>query len=137
MDENLVWLTQKTEESKCNKTNFTFFPTHSKCNWTVKKKWLPISTSTPPPPPFHFQSYLPFLAKFLVPQSDSIFGRSYSLFNDGGGGNFQLWFVLRKPPWVTYILVSLLIMRSAIKLVLSVALLNFPVELSLPRSWVL
>ena len=25
-DENLTWLTQKTEESKCNKTNFTFSP---------------------------------------------------------------------------------------------------------------
>ena len=23
LGENLVWLTQKTEESKCNKTNFT------------------------------------------------------------------------------------------------------------------
>ena len=32
MDANLVWLTQKTEEPKCNETNFTFFPTHSKCN---------------------------------------------------------------------------------------------------------
>ena len=26
LDDNLVWLTQKTEESKCNKTNFTFLP---------------------------------------------------------------------------------------------------------------
>ena len=25
-DENLTWLTQKTEESKCNKRNFTFSP---------------------------------------------------------------------------------------------------------------
>ena len=26
-DENVAWLTQKTEESKCNKGNFTFSPT--------------------------------------------------------------------------------------------------------------
>ena len=26
LDENLAWLTQKTEESKCNKPNFTFSP---------------------------------------------------------------------------------------------------------------
>ena len=32
LDENLAWLTQKTEESKCNKGNFTSFHTHSKCN---------------------------------------------------------------------------------------------------------
>ena len=31
LDENLAWLTQKTEEPKCNKGNFT--PSqHSKCN---------------------------------------------------------------------------------------------------------
>ena len=32
LDENLAWLTQKTEESKCDKGNFTFSHTHSKCN---------------------------------------------------------------------------------------------------------
>ena len=26
LDENLAWLTQKTEEPKCNKPNFTFSP---------------------------------------------------------------------------------------------------------------
>ena len=26
LDENLAWLTQKTEESKCSKANFTFSP---------------------------------------------------------------------------------------------------------------
>ena len=26
LDENLAWLTQKTEEPKCNKQNFTFPP---------------------------------------------------------------------------------------------------------------
>ena len=49
-------------------------------NCKVIKKWLPpISTSTPP-----FQSYPPFLAKFLVPPSDSIFGMSCPPFNKGG-----------------------------------------------------
>ena len=32
MDENLAWLTQKTEEPKCNKGKFTFPLTLSKCN---------------------------------------------------------------------------------------------------------
>ena len=32
LDENLACLTQKTEESKCNKAKFTPPPTHSKCN---------------------------------------------------------------------------------------------------------
>ena len=35
LDENLAWLTQKTEEPKCNKGNFTPFSplhTHRKCN---------------------------------------------------------------------------------------------------------
>ena len=32
LDETLAWLTQKTEESKCTKGNFTFFHTQSKCN---------------------------------------------------------------------------------------------------------
>ena len=51
----------------------------------IKKLAPPISTSTPPPPPF--QVYPPFLAKILYPrQSDSIFGRSYASlpFNKGG-----------------------------------------------------
>ena len=32
----IAWLTQKTEGPKCNKGNFTFAHTYSKCNWTVK-----------------------------------------------------------------------------------------------------
>ena len=32
----LASLTPKTEESKCNKGNFTFPHTHRKCNRTVK-----------------------------------------------------------------------------------------------------
>ena len=65
LDENLAWLTQKTEESKCNKGNFTFFYTQSKCYWPVNKK---VET-------------LPFLHQphqdFWYPPSDSILGRSY------------------------------------------------------------
>ena len=35
--ENLAWLTQKTEEPKCNKGNFIPPPLpHSKCNSTLK-----------------------------------------------------------------------------------------------------
>ena len=61
MDENLAWLTQKTEEPKCNKGNFTFPPN---TQWMqFESSNLPVSTSTP-----LFQGYpLPFLAKFLVP----------------------------------------------------------------------
>ena len=29
LDENLAWLTQKTEEPKCNEGNFTPPPTHT------------------------------------------------------------------------------------------------------------
>ena len=36
MDENLAWLTQKTEDLKRSKEKLTFF-THSKCDWTVIK----------------------------------------------------------------------------------------------------
>ena len=36
MYENLAWLAQDTEESKCNKGKFTFFHTQCKCNETVK-----------------------------------------------------------------------------------------------------
>ena len=74
MNENLTWLTQKTEEPKSDKENFTF-----------PKRWQsPISTSSPP----SFLVYVLFLAKNLVtPPSDSIFGRSYSPFNKGVGVN--------------------------------------------------
>ena len=56
---NLAWLTQKTEDLKSNKGNFTF-PTY-RVNATElysNKKWLcfpPISKST-----FSFQAYSPF-----------------------------------------------------------------------------
>ena len=35
LDENLAWLTQKTEDPKSNKGDLTP-PTHSKCDWTFK-----------------------------------------------------------------------------------------------------
>ena len=95
LDENLPWLTQKTEDLKSNKGNLTFSP-HTVnvigLNGKVIKK-----VTTPPPflhqPPF--SSLSPFLGKnFVAPPSDSIFGSSYPptphLIGVGGGG-FQLW----------------------------------------------
>ena len=38
LDEDLAWLTQKTEESKCNKGNFTSFHTHCKCSYEATDK---------------------------------------------------------------------------------------------------
>ena len=68
MDENLEWLTQKTEDLKSNKGNFTPPHTHTHTvNVTElqsnKKVTTPhlISTSNP-----HFQVYSPFLAKNFV-----------------------------------------------------------------------
>ena len=89
LDENLAWLTQMTEESKCNTANFTFFPhtQYMQLNCKVIRKWQlpsPISISTP-----LFQGYLPFLAKFLVPPE---YQTSYPIppppptFNKRGGG---------------------------------------------------
>ena len=86
LDENLAWLTQKTEDPKSNKGNLTF-PSHEvnliKLQ-SSKKVATSISTSTPP-----FNVYPPFLAKTFVPPSpsDSIFGRSYpALITQGRGG---------------------------------------------------
>ena len=65
MDENLVWLTQKTEESKCNKTNLTFSP-HTQ--WTqlnckvIKKRQPPHFYIKPPPPIFEL---FPISSKFF------------------------------------------------------------------------
>ena len=66
LDENLAWLTQKTEESKCNKPNFTFSPPtqQMQLNCKVIKNWQPLtSTATPP-----FQVYP------LSPLSSKVFG---------------------------------------------------------------
>ena len=72
LDENLAWLTQKTEEPKCYRGNFTF-PQHTQqmqLNCKVIKKWqppAPISTST-------FLWLSPLSSKiFGTPPSDSIF----------------------------------------------------------------
>ena len=48
-------------------------------------------------PPFYV--YPPFLAKNFTPPSDSIFGRSYSSFNKGEGGGFQLCSTLSFSQW--------------------------------------
>ena len=79
LDENLAWLTQKTEDLKSNKGNLTFLP-HTvnviELNCKIIKK------VAPPPPPFSGLSP-PFLEKNLSPPppppppSDSTFGRSY------------------------------------------------------------
>ena len=65
MNENLAWLTKKSEDLKSNKGNVTF-PTHSKCDWTVKKLKVatlpPISTSTTT-----LFRFIPFLAKHFSP----------------------------------------------------------------------
>ena len=66
MDNNLAWLTQKTEDSKCNKPNFTFSP-HTQllqlnCK-IIKNVVTPtISTATPPP----LSGLSPLSSKFLV-----------------------------------------------------------------------
>ena len=81
LDENLAWLTQKTEDPKSNKGNLTS-PPHTvnvielNCK-VIESGNPPISTSTPSP----------FLGLSLLsskknctpppPPSDSIFGRSY------------------------------------------------------------
>ena len=68
LEENLAWLTQKTEDPKGIKG--TLLSPHTRSNMIelhckVIKCGNPpsISTSTPPP----FQVYLPFLAKDFVP----------------------------------------------------------------------
>ena len=82
LNENLAWLTQKTEDPKSNKGNLTF-PPHT-VNM-IKLNCKVIENGNPPPlphfyinPPPHFKVYPSFLAKKLYPPpSDSIFGRSY------------------------------------------------------------
>ena len=95
LDENLPWLTQKTEDPKSNKGNITFSP-HTvnviELNCKVIKKVatpLPISTLTPP-----FQVYPPLSSKKFrtPPPNDSILGRSYPsspLIIRTGGSNYD------------------------------------------------
>ena len=91
VDENLTWLTQKTEDSKSNKENLTFLP-HTvnviELNCKVVKKSVH--------PPFLqqcplFQVYSPFLAKICnlpppPPLQVTQFLEGPTLFNKGGGG---------------------------------------------------
>ena len=102
MDENLAWLTQKTEESKCNKASFT-----SSCTYTQQLQWNCKGIKKVTTPPFLHQPSLPFLG--LSPLSSKIFGTSQVTqfldrptpstpfsppFNKGGGGGgVQLWYL--------------------------------------------
>ena len=82
LDENLAWLTEKTEDPKSNKGNLNFLPQtvnviELNCK-VIKKVATPAFLHQPPP-----------LSRktFCTPPSDSIFGKSYPLpFNRGGGG---------------------------------------------------
>ena len=101
MDENLAWLTQKTEDLKSNKGNLTS-PPHTvnviELNCKVIKK-----VATPPPPfPFLHQPPLfrfipPFLAKnFAPPYQMTQFLEAWKVLpplclNNKDGG-VQLWF---------------------------------------------
>ena len=65
LDENLAWLTQKTEEPKCNKGNFTF-PEHTQemqLNCKVIIKWQPTHFYINP----LFMLIPPFLQRFWYP----------------------------------------------------------------------
>ena len=84
MDDNLEWLTQKTEDSKSNKGNLTF-PTH-----TVNVIELSGNKKVATP---HFYINPPFSdlspvssKKFQTSPRDSIFGRSYPPPLIRGGG---------------------------------------------------
>ena len=63
MDEDLAWLTQKTEEPKSNKRNFEV--------WSNKK----VATAHPSflHQPHPFQVYFPFSAENLVPPTPTPF----------------------------------------------------------------
>ena len=66
MDQNLAWLTQKTEHPKSNNENLTF-PTHTVNMiqlWSNKKVAIPPHFYINSPP---LQVYPPFLAKHFVP----------------------------------------------------------------------
>ena len=91
MDENLEWLTQKTEDSKSNKGNLTF-PTHTVnvIELSGNKK-----VTTPPflhqPPPFRI--YPLFLAKNFEPPQVTQFLKGPTLLplkrGGGGGSNYD------------------------------------------------
>ena len=92
LDENLAWLTQKTENPKGIKETLpphTHTHTHTltvnviELNCKIIKKWQPPILHQPST---LFSGLLPFLAKSPPPLSDSIFGRSDSLPLIRGGG---------------------------------------------------
>ena len=89
MDDNLEWLTQKTEDSISNKGNLTF-PTHAVNVIELsgnKKVATPHFYINPP-----FQIYPPFLAKnFILPKWLNFQKVLPPPFNEGG---FQLWIKL-------------------------------------------
>ena len=84
MDENLAWLTQKTEDPKSNTGNFTF-PSHT---LNVIELWSNKKVATSPP----FQVYPLFLAKnFVLPQVDQFLEGPTAFNKDGGGEEVELW----------------------------------------------
>ena len=82
LDENLAWLTQKTEDPKGIKGTLLPPPhTHTvnviELNYKVIKKWQPLHFYINPPPPLPFSGLLPLSSKaFCTPASDSIIGVS-------------------------------------------------------------
>ena len=86
LDENLAWLTQKTEDLKSNKGKLTFSP-HTvnaiERNCKILKK---VAT-----PPFSGLSSLSS-KKFRTPPSDSVFGSSYPplIMRGRGGSNYVI-----------------------------------------------
>ena len=91
MDQNLAWLTQKTEDPKSNKGNL-IFSTHIvsmiEMQNNEKSGRPPISTSTPPlqvcPPPIFGRSYPPLIrgGGGCPTMSEHLFDQS----NDGNTG---------------------------------------------------
>ena len=72
LDENLAWLTQKTEDPKSNKGNLTF-PPH-----TINVIELNCKILNNPPT---FSDPFPLSSKSILPSRDSIFERFYTPFN--------------------------------------------------------
>ena len=77
MDQNLAWLTQKTEDPKSNKENLTF-STHTKYDWTENNKKV-----VTPPPDFYINP-----VTGLSPLSSKNFSSPTQViqFSEGGGG---------------------------------------------------
>ena len=120
MDENLAWLTQKTEESKCNKANFTFFSPKT-VNFYINQ-YLHHFYINPTAP---FQGYCPFLVKCLVPSPLKWlnFWKVLRLppFNKGRGSNYGYLFIeVRKRTFFKFVA-----KKSHLKLILELTLIFF------------